>query len=398
MDAGMDGREQQYRRLASRRRRRFTDMTCGPSLRPAGCLVLCRDPRSAADDHGTEAFQTMSLGTVRRDQRRQRLTACSCFDPDDIDAAFAELDARYLAGEAAPHAQTWSAISGAYAALNRHELLATTSDWINVDHRQIARVELGTGDLPAYLRATWDLTPELSVQIEAVHRLDDLGAVVTHTARGTSTEGVDAEWRLIELLTVEGDRISRCEHIRRGRPRRRACPVRRTQPAGAIRPVRVRAGTARIGLTGPEPGNPTRLPGHTRTCCGNARRNFYRPVGAGEQTKRNCHGLREAHRSGWSTSGDAGRWGGHREHARDCIRRPIGLVADRRFSSTTTSHQVRHQQKSSSTRNPESSSTKKPRLLSAQLWQMAMTPTRRPRTGSRVEVGAGSGAVATNPS
>ena len=31
------------------------------------------------------------------------------FDPDDIDAAFEELDARYLAGEAAAHAHTWSA-------------------------------------------------------------------------------------------------------------------------------------------------------------------------------------------------------------------------------------------------------------------------------------------------
>ena len=41
------------------------------------------------------------------------------FDPDDIDAAFAELDARYLAGEAAAHAHTWSAIAKAYAALNR---------------------------------------------------------------------------------------------------------------------------------------------------------------------------------------------------------------------------------------------------------------------------------------
>ena len=32
------------------------------------------------------------------------------FDPDDLDAAIAELDARYLAGEAAPHAHTWSVI------------------------------------------------------------------------------------------------------------------------------------------------------------------------------------------------------------------------------------------------------------------------------------------------
>ena len=30
-------------------------------------------------------------------------------------------------------------------------------------------------------------------------------------ASGTSPEGFDAEWRMIHLLTVEGDRISRCE-------------------------------------------------------------------------------------------------------------------------------------------------------------------------------------------
>ena len=44
------------------------------------------------------------------------------FDPDDIDAAFAELDARYLAGEAAAHAHTWSVVKQAYAAFNRREL------------------------------------------------------------------------------------------------------------------------------------------------------------------------------------------------------------------------------------------------------------------------------------
>ena len=49
----------------------------------------------------------------------ERIMASVTFDPDDFDAAFAELDARYLAGEAAAHAHTWSIIAGAYAALNR---------------------------------------------------------------------------------------------------------------------------------------------------------------------------------------------------------------------------------------------------------------------------------------
>ena len=44
-----------------------------------------------------------------------------------------------------------------------------------------------------------------------MHRLSDFGAVVTHTAYGTSPEGFDAEWRMIQVLTVEGDLISRCE-------------------------------------------------------------------------------------------------------------------------------------------------------------------------------------------
>ncbi len=63
----------------------------------------------------------------------------------------------------------------------------------------------------ASLRAAWELAPQATIYIEAVHRLSNLGAVVTHAAYGTSHEGFDAEWREISLLTVEGDRISRCE-------------------------------------------------------------------------------------------------------------------------------------------------------------------------------------------
>ena len=72
------------------------------------------------------------------------------------------------------------------------------------------------------MRATRDVAPDVSIYIEAVHRLSDLGAVVTPVANGTSQEGFDAEWRMIGLFTVEGDLISRLRDIRRGRPRRRA--------------------------------------------------------------------------------------------------------------------------------------------------------------------------------
>ena len=61
------------------------------------------------------------------------------------------------------------------------------------------------------MRDIWEVTPNLSMHIEAVHRLSSSGAVFSYVASGTSPEGVDAEWPMILLLTVEGGRINRCE-------------------------------------------------------------------------------------------------------------------------------------------------------------------------------------------
>ena len=131
------------------------------------------------------------------------------FDPDDIDAAIAELDARYLAGEAGDHAHTWSLVAKLYACYNRHVLPATTPDCISIDHRSLVSIE-GV-ELAASIRAVWDLTSEVSVYIEAVHRLSERGVVVTNVAHGTSEQGFDAEWRMIAILSIDGDLLSRCE-------------------------------------------------------------------------------------------------------------------------------------------------------------------------------------------
>jgi hypothetical protein len=63
----------------------------------------------------------------------------------------------------------------------------------------------------AYLNATWDVAPDVTMRIETVHQLTDLGAVVTFTSCGTSQNGFSALWRGINVLTVEGDLISRGE-------------------------------------------------------------------------------------------------------------------------------------------------------------------------------------------
>ena len=83
-----------------------------------------------------------------------RIAAGVTFDLDDIDAAYQELDARYLAGEAAAHSHTWSVIIRNTAAFNRHELPAVTPNWVNIDHRR--GTAFAPGDVMPYIRAAWD--------------------------------------------------------------------------------------------------------------------------------------------------------------------------------------------------------------------------------------------------
>ena len=149
------------------------------------------------------------LGVVENDSHNQ-IAAIVVFDPDDFDAAIAELDARYLAGEAAANAHTWSVIMQGFASLNRRELPPTTPDWVNIDHRRLGR-SIGPGEMPALLGAAWNVTSDLSNHIEAVHRLNNLGAVMTHVTNETSQEGFHAEWRVISLITLNSDLVNRCE-------------------------------------------------------------------------------------------------------------------------------------------------------------------------------------------
>ena len=85
----------------------------------------------------------------------------------------------------------------------------TVADFVDIDHRTL--IVVGAGDLKAYLRAALSETPHNRIFVEAVHLLTELGAVVTHVASGTSHEGFDAEWRITDIFTVEGDLLSRCE-------------------------------------------------------------------------------------------------------------------------------------------------------------------------------------------
>ncbi|WP_052740824.1 BTAD domain-containing putative transcriptional regulator [Mycobacterium sp. UM_Kg1] len=170
-------------------------------------LALCLD-RLSEHEYRPDAFHGEILSVIEIDTDG-RLAAGVIFDVDDFDAALAELDARYLAGEAAAFARTWSAITGAFVALSRGEMPTPAAGFTDVDHRTIATVR--SGDLMAYLRVALEDTARNFIYVEAVHRLTERGAVITHVAKGTSRDGLGVEWRLVNTVLVDGELISRLE-------------------------------------------------------------------------------------------------------------------------------------------------------------------------------------------
>ena len=111
------------------------------TLRPVAATSFSAVAPSGHDQR-PEAFRTdvLNVAQIKADGQ---IAALVTFDPDDIDAAFAELEERYVAGEAAAHSHTWSLIARAYAGFNRGEIPAATPGL--GERRPSARGRNGTG-------------------------------------------------------------------------------------------------------------------------------------------------------------------------------------------------------------------------------------------------------------
>ena len=134
MNAGIRyGRDAAIRESQSLADVGFTLTTVGAMATRGARLALVRVRASVSDP---EAILNDAPNLVEIDADG-RIVAIVVFDPDDIDAAFDELDAHYLAGEAAAHTHTWSVIAGAYAAFNRHKL--PEADWVTSTTDELPR-------------------------------------------------------------------------------------------------------------------------------------------------------------------------------------------------------------------------------------------------------------------
>src|SRR5439155_10209511 len=101
------------------------------------------------------------------------------FDPDDLDAAYTELDHRFAAGEAAPHARTWETserVWRAFVARDWGEMAACfATDLISEDHRRARFGTLSRDEFMGAVRALVDLAPDATMRCDHVLALDDRG-------------------------------------------------------------------------------------------------------------------------------------------------------------------------------------------------------------------------------
>src|SRR5262249_17784251 len=137
------------------------------------------------------------LSVVEGNDRGDRI-AHVMFDPDDLEAAYDELDARYLAGEAAPfrHAKVMTAFKRAFAARDWDAMASLLAeDYVLVDHRPLG---WGTLDGPTYLeslKALAELAPDTRFRTDHLW-VSARGLMFVNVLHGTRDGGAFEEPRV----------------------------------------------------------------------------------------------------------------------------------------------------------------------------------------------------------
>jgi hypothetical protein len=139
------------------------------------------------------------------------------FDPDALDAAHAELDDRYAAGEAAPYARTWekwTQHTRAIAARDWEQLASVfVPDLVIEDHRPIGVLAVRSRDeYVASVRALVDLRPDARMRVWHVLALDERRALTVVRWEGDEAEG-PFDIHAVVVTEYGPDRLRRREDL-----------------------------------------------------------------------------------------------------------------------------------------------------------------------------------------
>jgi class 3 adenylate cyclase/tetratricopeptide (TPR) repeat protein len=201
------GREQHLASL-----RTLFEMT---SARIASELLATRGERLAlsrqlfgGSDRAAGPFEVEYLSVLETNDRGERI-AIVMIDPDDLDAGYAELDARFAAGEAASHRAAWDAMrrwSDAFRKRDWERLAsAFAPDFILEDRRRLAL--LGTQSTPEEfvftIRALADLAPDAVLRFDHVLAFDERGSL--YVGRYSGAAGDTFEIPFVTVATFASD-------------------------------------------------------------------------------------------------------------------------------------------------------------------------------------------------
>jgi ketosteroid isomerase-like protein len=126
-----------------------------------------------------------------------RVVHATVFEPDDLDAAFVELDDRYVAHEGSRYADVWRVRRGleAYNARDWAGYRAAhTPDCVLIDHRPASAGRIdGIEDRIEYFRTMTELVPDLRWDVTQIHAIDQEKLVASVRVHGQTKEGSQVE-------------------------------------------------------------------------------------------------------------------------------------------------------------------------------------------------------------
>src|SRR5581483_9387179 len=173
-------------------------------------LALCRVVFAGEGDFEVEILE---VDEVDGDGR---LVATISLDVDDVEAAFAELDERYLVGEGAPVGGCWRVIARAVAAFNARDwdvwAASASEDFAYLDHRPMKFGEIeGRADNVLMDQTLVDVIPDLRMRVIRIEGITQNGCFVLGRSTGTNSGGGPVELTSYVVVQIANGEIKRMD-------------------------------------------------------------------------------------------------------------------------------------------------------------------------------------------